>query len=743
MENKAPLEVLEGTVEHIVFHSEQTGYVVLEMDVGGSLVTAVGELGEIYEGERVRLSGAFTAHQTYGTQFRASLCERSLPRGANDIYRYLASGAIRGVGDKTASAIVAMFGDETLKVIERQPERLSAVRGISVAKAAQIGREFQRLFGVRSILMELAAVGLSAGAGVRAYKLLGERTVQSVREDPYVLCGDSIGVDFETADTIALQLQIAKDDPRRLRAGLLFVLQHNVKNGHTYLPQKKLIGIAAGFLSAPEEAFDAVLFELCQSDLLVCAQVQDTPAVFLPIYYQSESYIANRVTRMLQQQTETPEDPEQLIAAEEKRLHICYARLQKKALHQALTQRILLLTGGPGTGKTTALNGMIDLFEQKKLRVLLAAPTGRAAQRMSEVTGREAKTIHRLLEITYASGDLPRFQRDEKNPLKADVVIVDEISMVDVLLMASLLRALPESCRLIMVGDADQLPSVGAGRVLRDLSVDDFVPTVRLTEVFRQAAESLIVTNAHEIVRGEMPNLHQKENDFFFLPRSDAQATADTVVDLCVRRLPQAYGVSPLTDVQVLCPGRKGDLGTEELNRRLQAAINPPDRKKRECRYAGVTFRCGDRVMQIKNNYDLMWVRPNGENGLGVYNGDIGVILSMDHAGGVLQIRFDDREVSYPMDMLGELEHAYAITVHKSQGSEYRMVVLPLLHYFEKLYYRNLLYTAVTRAKQLLVMLGDEQTVYKMVQNNRKIERYTALSFMLREALEEYEQVGF
>ncbi len=743
MENNQNYEVLEGSVEAIVFQSEETGYTVIEIESGGALVTAVGELGEVYEGETVKLTGNFTTHATYGTQFKAVFCERSLPSGANEIYRYLSSGVIKGVGDKTASAIVAQFGDKTLEIIENEPERLKNVRGISASKAEKIGRDFKHIFGARSIMKQLASIGVGAGESVRAYKKFGTRTFEVIKENPYLLCGEDIMMPFEMADQIAEKLGYPKNDPNRIRAGLIFIVGHNVKNGHTYLPKEKLLSITQSFLGLEGEELETELEYLYNCNMLIGSEVNGREGVFLPIYYLSESYIAKRVTELLQEQTDIPENIEELIEKEEEALSINYARLQKAAIKQALTQNIFVLTGGPGTAKTTALNGIISLFEKQNNKVLLAAPTGRAAQRMSEVTKREAKTIHRLLEVTFSENDIPRFQRNEENPLKADVIIIDEISMVDVILFASLLKAMPRGCRIILVGDSDQLPSVGAGSVLKDLCIDDFVPTVKLTEVFRQAAESMIVTNAHLIVKGELPELHHKTRDFFFLHRDSAEKTADTVVDLCARRLPKAYGVSPMLDIQVLCPGRRGELGTNELNRKLQSALNPPAPHKAEHHFAGVIYRVGDRVMQIKNNYDIMWLRDNGENGLGVYNGDIGIIVLVDRLSSVLRVRFDDREVDYPFDLLSELEHAYAITVHKSQGSEYKYVILPLFKYFDKLYYRNLLYTAVTRAKEMLIISGNEQAVSRMVQNNRKIERYTALRFFLSSYLKEYEQFGF
>lgn len=742
MENKE-LEIIEGVVENIVFQNEDTGYIVLEIDVAGSLVTAVGELGEIYEGERLRLSGNFVSHQTYGTQFKASFCERSLPKGANDIFRYLSSGVIKGIGAKTASAIVALFGDETLEVIEKEPHRLKAVRGISESKAEQIGRDFGKIFGARMVMRELSALSVAAAECIKAYKKFGDRAAALIKDDPYLLCGEEIGVEFEKADEIAKNLGFENQNPNRIRAGLIFVIRHNVGNGHTYLPKAKLTAIASAYLGVDSDLFDEQYEYMYQCNMLVEDEIEGDTCAFLPIYHKAEGYIATKITRMLQSETSVPEDIDSLIEKTEKELGISYAKMQKTAVKQALIQNVFILTGGPGTGKTTALNGIISLYEKQGKKVLLSAPTGRAAQRMSEVTKREAKTVHRLLEVTFSENDMPRFNRNENNPLKADVVIVDEISMVDALLFSSLLRALPIGCRLIMVGDSDQLPSVGAGRVLKDLCADDFVPTVRLNEVFRQAAQSTIVTNAHLIVKGELPELHKKDNDFFFIKRESAPSCADTVVDLCARRLPKTYEVSPLLDIQVLCPGRKGENGSLELNAKLQAALNPASPEKNEIRYSGVIFRVGDRVMQIKNNYDIVWIKDTGENGLGVYNGDIGIIEQIDKGSQCLKIRFDDREVIYPFDLLYELEHAYAITVHKSQGSEYPMVILPLFKYFDKLYFRNLLYTAVTRAKDMLVIVGDEGTIMKMVNNNRKIERYTALAPFLKKALAEYETYGF
>ncbi|MEG2537781.1 MAG: ATP-dependent RecD-like DNA helicase [Hydrogenoanaerobacterium sp.] len=728
-------EKLEGTVEHVTFHSDETGFTVLSLATKDEteLVTVVGEMVDINDGEQLSLLGEYISHPSYGQQFRASVCEKTLPATANAILKYLSSKAIKGVGPVMASRMVTAFGDKTLEVIESSPEKLTEVRGISPQKARDIATEFKRIYGVRVVMLFLSKYNLHPSVCVRVWKKWGVTSVDVITENPYLLCMSDLGVGFEQADEIAMQLGFADDHPYRINAALNFVLRHNLNNGHTCLPQENLLRIATELLGIQREQTEQCLYEQVKKEELIEHDAGGRVFVYLPQYYFAERYISGRllITRAAAETDESLSYADQIDILE-KTQSITYEGLQRKAIASALNSGVLVLTGGPGTGKTTTINAIIELFEQLGEKVLLAAPTGRAAKRMTELTGREAKTIHRLLEVDFKAGDSLAFKRNEKNPLDAGVIIIDEMSMVDTLLFESLLRAMRLSCRLVLVGDADQLPSVGAGNLLRDIIDSDVLDTVNLKEIFRQAAQSLIVTNAHEIVQGEYPVLSRRDSDFFFMHGNSTEEITKTIIDLIQRRLPKAYKLSPKWDIQVLAPGRKGELGTTELNRRLQEQLNPPSPQKHEFKMAGYIFREGDKIMQIRNNYDIVWSREGAEDGLGIFNGDIGEILQIDKTTRTLLLRFDDKQAEYSFDMAAELELAYAVTVHKSQGSEFEAVIIPLWRPTRNLYYRNLLYTGVTRAKRLLILIGDKAGVNYMVDNNKKTLRYTNLAQFLQ-----------
>lgn len=724
------IEELCGTVEDIIYRNVDTGFAVINLGVSDELVCVVGSLATVEVGEELRVIGKFGSHPTYGYQFKAEAFDRQLPATAGAIMRYLASGAIKGIGPALARRIVDRFGDETLEKIELNPSCLSQVKGISPKKAEALAEEFKHVFGVRRVMLFLAKFGVSPTAAVKVWKLWGPDAVRLVTENPYLLCEEDVGLPFETADAIADAYEIDKFDGNRINAAVRYVLSGNLTNGHTCLPYKKLIQAAEMLLSVGTDAIDSSLQDMVARDLLILVE-RNQPYYYLPDLYVAENYIASRISEMVGELVFEAENADGLIDAEERRLGIEYETLQRQAIRAALCENIMILTGGPGTGKTTTLNGMIDILEEQGKAVYLTAPTGRASKRMSELTGREAKTIHRLLEVEYSPEGRLRFSRDESNRLECDVVVVDEMSMVDTLLFEALLRAMKPECKLILVGDSDQLPSVGAGNVLRDLIDSECVTIVTLKEIFRQAAQSLIVTNAHDIVKGELPDLDRKDNDFFFLSRENISQAADTIVQLVCERLPRSYGYSPVKDIQVLCPSRKGELGVEMLNTRLQAVINPESPEKRQVRVGQYLFRVGDKVMQVRNNYDLPWVKDD-EKGVGVYNGDIGTIFAIDTHNGYIIIDFDGRIVSCTIEMAEDLELAYAVTVHKSQGSEFNAVVIPVLGGYDKLYFRNLLYTAVTRAKQLLILVGSKKRLEYMVKNNRKMLRYTGLKQFLQ-----------
>ena len=726
------LEELCGVVEEITFRNDENGFSVIVVSDDDDYFTVVGVLPELSEGESVRLKGTWGYHATFGRQFKAQLCERNMPSSAADLLRYLSAGAIKGIGPSTAKKIIDRFGEKSFDILENEPERLAEIKGISLRKANEISKIFNEQFAVRQIMISLERFGMTPNECLEAYRIYGSNAVDYITANPYILCSDIIGIGFDRADAIAAALDEPPDVNFRICAGIIHIIKYNLNNGHTCIPRKKLLKPSLQLLNTDEDTINTAVDRLINSQQLYKETIDGTEFLFVPSVHEAEKSAAQRILIMKKfppaGRLTTVEDIEKI----EKKENIHYEEKQREAILTAMNEGMLILTGGPGTGKTTTLNGILKLFEDDEIDVALTAPTGRAAKRMSEITGRDAKTIHRLLEVEWDKHDRPVFSRNARNPISAGAVIVDELSMVDAVLFASLLDALPLGCRLVMVGDSDQLPAVGAGNVLHDLIDSGIMPVVELKEVFRQAMESRIVTNAHKIVSGEMPELNDKKNDFFFMKRSSAYETAKTVAELCTKRLPKAYGYSPVADIQVLCPSRKGESGTVNLNQMLQSIINPPSNNKNEVQYGSRVFREGDKVMQVKNNYNIIWTKDD-EEGTGVFNGDIGIIKKIDKLDSALAVWFDDKEAVYSFENLKELEHAYAMTVHKSQGNEFDAVVIPVMGVVPKLCYRNLLYTAVTRAKKLMVMVGSEKQIEEMVNNNTRMLRYSALKYFLTE----------
>ncbi len=724
---------LEGAVENIVYRNEQNGYTVLEISDGDDYITAVGIMPTVEPGDKVALTGVFTEHKNYGRQFSAQACEVCRPTETADILRYLSSGAIKGVGPATARRLVEQFGEHTLEVMENEPERVALLKGISGEKAQDFSNQLKANSGIRTLMLYLGEYGISNTSAVKIFNALGTGSVERIKENPYILCQGDFGVNFERADFIAKRENLELDSEVRLRAGIAYVLRHNEGNGHTCLPREKLLKISVDFLGVGAEQVEDCMEQMIFDRSLIADKIGEKEFLFTPQMHLSEMYIASRVKMLLSFPAGQIQGIDKAIAGLEESEGIEYAGLQKQAINAALTEGMLVLTGGPGTGKTTTLNAIIKILQSHGSKVLLAAPTGRAAQRMSQLTGEEAKTLHRLLEVSWDKHDNPVFNKNEKNQLKCDALVIDEVSMVDCGIFESVMRALPLGCRLLLVGDSDQLPSVGPGNVLGDLIDSGVLPVVRLSEIFRQAQQSMIVTNAHKIVSGQMPVLNRTDRDFFFLYKKNKAEVTELITELCRTRLPKAYGYSPFDNIQVLSPTKKGEMGTAELNRKLQARLNPPAGDKAEATIGTRTFREGDKVMQIKNNYDIRWFRENGETGEGIFNGDIGIVEKIDRRNKVLRIAFDDKTAAVSFESASDLDFAYAITVHKSQGNEFDAVIIPMFPGPPQLYYRNLLYTAVTRAKKTLILVGLPQTVEAMVNNNRQTKRYTALrEFLVR-----------
>lgn len=730
MQSKKLFEII-GSVESVIFVNEKNGYSVIEIANDDENITATGVMPGISVGEELRLIGEFKTHPAYGEQFNVKTYERSLPTTVTSILKYLSSGAIKGIGPSTAMKLVDTFGEKTLEVLENTPERLHEVKGLTKSRAKKISEEFQQLFSIKSLMSELGKYGVTPEETVKIFKTFGKESMNFIQANPYLLCDEPIELSFERADKIGFLKSNVLDEKCRVRAGIVYILKHNMNNGHTCLPRDKLIPAAVNFLEVSQDKTEESLDELLSEGALQHDFFNDREFIFLNKMHASEVYSASRLLMMLKFPPRSIVGTEDKINEIEKTQCIEYADLQKKAIKEALEKGILVLTGGPGTGKTTTLNAIINILEENGERIFLAAPTGRAAKRMSEVTKKEAKTIHRLLEVEWDSEDRPVFKKNEKNLLNCDALILDEISMIDVNVFEGVLRALPLGTRLILVGDSNQLPSVGPGNILSDLISSEEIPLVELKEIFRQSQQSLIVTNAHKIVNGEMPELTKRDGDFFFINANKPEHIVKTIKDLCKTRLPQAYNYSSLDDIQVIAPGKKGDVGTINLNKVLQDALNPALSGKKEITVNGNIFRQGDKVMQIKNNYDIPFVRDNMRSGEGIFNGDIGVIENINPVDLSLTVRFDDKVASYNSETVIDLDLAYAITVHKSQGSEFTAVIMPMYTGAPQLYYRNLLYTGVTRAKNLLIMVGTPWTVSKMVENNKKTKRYSSLKHYL------------
>ena len=732
------LEMIQGAISAVVYQNYDNGYAVLRLSVGGGQnVTVVGTIPMPAVGERLLVTGKWSTHASYGRQFEAEFLERLMPQSAMEILNYLSSRVIKGIGPKMATRIVERFGSETLAIMEREPERLSEVAGISREKARAIGEEFRLQVGIRQLMEFFALHHLPADLAVRTYKLYGESTLELIYDDPYLLMEEGLEAPFGAVDRFAIELGMAGDDPRRIEAGILFELNYNLTCGHSFLPEEKLVPATAQLLNVPGEAVSQGIQRLLEGERLVRQTLAGIVVIYLPALFEEEQYCTQRLLEFAALSFPEPRGLDKKIRDAQQESGVDYSEEQQQAVREAAASGLLLVTGGPGTGKTTILRGILSLLGQMQLRCLLAAPTGRAAKRLTEVTGEDASTIHRLLEagIDPNTGNMV-FARDEDNPLKADAVIVDEMSMVDVQLLCALLRAIPQGKRLILVGDPDQLPPVGPGFPFRDMLRSEVLPTVRLMEIFRQAQKSLIVMNAHRVNRGEMPDLKTVNSDFFFMRRTSEEAVAQLIRDLCTTRLPKNMGIPP-EQIQVLCPTRKGGVGTVNLNRLLQAALNPPTPEKKERSFGDFLFREGDRVMQIKNNYDIVWKSCDGTTaGTGIFNGDVGVIREIDPGAETMTLVFDDREAVYDFTQLNELEPAYAMTVHKSQGSEYRAVILTAWNGSPYLLNRSILYTAITRARELLIAVGREETVAAMVNNAAKNRRYTGLKLRLQGRVE-------
>ncbi|MCX7749816.1 MAG: ATP-dependent RecD-like DNA helicase [Clostridia bacterium] len=734
---------IEGTIEEIIFSNEVNGYTICDVRHEQEVVTAVGYMPFINVGETVKITGKWVTHPDYGEQLKVETYEKMLPETTDAIEKYLASGIIKGVGPATAKKIVKKFGEDTLNIIQFSPEKLSTVKGINYEKALRIGQVFADQRELMKVIMFFQEYGISSTYATKIYKTFGENTIEEIKSNPYRLADEVFGIGFKTADRIARNMGIDPASKYRISSAIKYVLSQAAGNGHTYISDGKLKEHTSALLEVSIESIDDALITLVMDKAVFVEKENGYNKVYLSAFYQAELNVCKRLVELsnlcFEEEKDTFDKLMHDIQIEDK---IILAERQKEAIREALVNGVMVITGGPGTGKTTIIRSIIKILEREGHEVALAAPTGRAAKRMSEATGVEAKTIHRLLEIGFAGDDSNlTFTKNDSNPVDADVIIIDEMSMVDILLMNHLLKAIMPGTRLILVGDVDQLPAVGAGNVLKDIIMSGMLKTVKLTDVFRQAEESMIIVNAHRINKGEIPYLNRKGKDFYFMPRGGTGDMIKTVVELCCTRLPNAYGYDPMRHIQVLTPMRKGQTGVTNLNIELQKALNPSDKNKSEKSFREYLFREGDRVMQIKNNYGLRWEKKRKPylEGEGVFNGDTGIIQEIDQEEQKVVVLFEDEKVvEYDFSILDEIEPAFAITIHKSQGSEFPVVVLPIYQGPQILMTRNLLYTAITRAKSLAVLVGSEDALYEMINNEREALRFSGLADKIRKCFIEY-----
>ncbi len=729
-------DAYQGTVDEIIYQNEDNGYAIFDLDAGeDGLITCVGTLPFIKCGEILVVCGKWVNHPSYGEQLKVAYFERVEPQTKDTILRYLASGVIKGIGKATAEKIVDRFGEESLSVIVDTPERLAEIRGITHEKAIKISENYMAIYDKEQLILFLQKYQISPSYAMKVYDIFGKRSVEMIKENPYLLWERIRGISFKTADTVASMSGGKRNSIHRIKSGMQYILTHFAgSEGHTYLNRENLIYQTVRMLGVDALEAENALIKLLTEHKLVSMKLGDDDAIFLPQLYHAEFTVSTCIKELMEDaKSEKILNIDKEIKKTEKETGIVLAEKQKEAVVSALSGGVTVITGGPGTGKTTTINFIIRLFEQNKKKIALAAPTGRAAKRMTELCGREAKTIHRLLEVGYSEDDILReYSRKNAEPLEEDVIIVDEVSMVDAILMSSLISSVKVGGKIILVGDSDQLPSVGAGNILADIIASGKVPTVCLNTVFRQAEESMIVVNAHKINMGEYPVLNKKDKGFFFLETENTAETAQLLSDLVTRRLPEAYGVDAMRDIQVITPMKKTQVGVFSLNAALQELLNPPSKDKDQRIFQNRILRTGDKVMQIKNNYDLRWKKEDGDEGYGVYNGDMGKIVAVKNTS--VDILYDDGKlVNYENALLEEVEHAYAIRVHKSQGSEFGTVVIPIFWGTEKLFSRTLLYTAVTRAKERVILVGQRSALKKMVDNDYEAKRFSGLRHFLSE----------